>query len=93
MTDAKSSPAPWKLTWGPAKGAVIVDADGEPVAALLNPAKELADADGARIVEAVNGHDRRRDLVRLLADNLTRRHLIGDRERELLREVRKEVPQ
>ncbi len=54
MAEHSHAPAPWRLTWGPAKGDVVVDAGGEPVAAMLNPAKELADADGARIVEAVN---------------------------------------
>jgi len=46
------------------------------------------EADAALIVAAVNERDRLRDLVRRLADDIERYHLVGERDRALLREAR-----
>jgi hypothetical protein len=48
----------------------------------------IVDANARLIVDAVNERDRLRDIVRRLADNLSRYHLVGERERALLREAR-----
>lgn len=48
----------------------------------------VVEANAALIVAAVNERDKLRDIVRRLADNLNGYHLVGERERALLREAR-----
>lgn len=73
------SPLPWH-TANFING--IEDANNGKVAA------NLRDEDAALIVDAVNERDRLRDIVKRMEDNLARYHLIGERDRALLREAR-----
>lgn len=52
------------------------------------PWDAVTEANARLIVDAVNGRDRLLDLVRRLADNLERFHIVGERDRDLLREAR-----
>ena len=45
-------------------------------------------ATAREIVEAVNGRAALRDMVRRFADNLRRRHILGERDNALLKEAR-----
>ena len=45
-------------------------------------------ATAREIAEAVNGRAALRDLVRRFADNLRRRHILGERDNALLKEAR-----
>jgi hypothetical protein len=89
----EASPRPWRVEenvvgWS----SFIVDANGNSVASCRGGGpteqQEKAEAIAALIVAAVNERDRLRDLVRRLADDIERYHLVGERDRALLREAR-----
>lgn len=94
------SPRPWRAE--PMFNGVA-DARGEKVAANIRPADAALIVEAVNRIEetkalsiklydpirrAENERDRLRDVVRRLADNLSRYHLVGERERALLREAR-----
>lgn len=94
-----ASPRPWRI---PEVGLVpteIWSADGTLVA------RGVSGLNASLICDAVNGRDRLaadearyrtdnvvlRDMVRRLADNLANYHIVGERERALLREAREAI--
>ena len=81
------SPRPWRVAdYAQCPGlADVFDASGSPSGLV---AGELKHADASLIVDAVNERDRLRDIVRRLADDIERYHLVGERDRALLREAR-----
>jgi hypothetical protein len=88
MSDTNEpSPRPWRVAdYAQCPGiADVFDASGSQSGLV---AGELKPADAALIVDAVNERDRLRDLVRRLADDIERYHLVGERDRALLREAR-----
>lgn len=74
------SPRPWRVE--PNARRIFVDANGRYVGSCF------VGAASALVVDAVNDRDRLSDLVRRLADNISRYHLVGERERAMLREAR-----
>lgn len=82
---ASASPRPWRMmTTGTLDPVTqVVDANGRPISDRRHIRANLA-----LIVAAVNERDRLRDIVRRMEDNLARYHLIGERDRALLREAR-----
>ena len=101
---AEPSPRPWRFVDPFDDGFPVVrDANERQVATLDGATPDLNEANAALIVDAVNFYDRTvdkqlvallderdrlRDIVRRLANNISRYHLVGERERALLREAR-----
>lgn len=86
---AEPSPRPWRFVDPFDDGFPVVrDANERQVATLDGATPDLNEANAELIVAAVNERDRLRDIVARLADNLSRYHLVGERERALLREAR-----
>lgn len=91
-------PAPWNLCDVDANGfRPIFDGNGRFVASVVDDeeaALELVDAFNARathlaaLMAAQEERDRLAILVGRLADNLERYHIVGERDRALLREAR-----
>ena len=91
MSWPAAHPGPWRLDLDEVAcftDQPILDANGEPVV-VTDSGVYLPGPETARfVVEAVNACERLRDLVGRLADNIERYHLVGERDRALLREAR-----
>ena len=101
---AEPSPRPWRAVYArilDARGKSVCVCEKDSMHGRADD--NTATADAALIVAAVNFYDRTvdkqlaallderdrlRDIVRRLADNISRYHLVGERERALLREAR-----
>ena len=83
----KHSPTPWTIRphLPDAHFEVVADANDNTVGTATLP------ENASLIVEAVNGRDRLRDIVRRMIDFMERKHAVSDHDRALLDEAREAV--
>ena len=83
------NPTPWKAVRHNPVNVTVEDANGVALATAHQFPPYCDSMETAQLIaEAVNGRAALRDIVRRFADNLRRRHILGERDNALLKEAR-----